>query len=313
MYIFDAHIDTAMRLFDSPDASLAELKGGHVNLEWLKQGSIKAQIFAVFVPPPMRPMALSAALDMVEALLDNFEKYSDHLELVTKPEHFSQAEQQGKTACLISLEGGEPLQTSIRHLYTFYRLGVRALTLTWNHRNQLADGVGEGKNAKGVSEFGREVIHHMNKLGMLIDVSHLAEKGFWDVVDLSCEPIIASHSNAKTLCDHRRNLTDSQIRALADKGGVIGVNFGASFLTQDEQSTIRDVVEQIKYLSNVGGVEAVGLGSDFDGIGHPPAGLENISQMPKLGDELSKAGFSGEQTAKILGGNFLRVATQVIK
>jgi membrane dipeptidase len=173
-----------------------------------------------------------------------------------------------------------------------YRLGVRLLTLTWNQRNQIADGIGESRTGSGLTEFGLKVIDEMNDLRMLIDVSHLSETGFWDVIKKSNDPIIASHSNCYALCPHLRNLKDEQIKAIADKGGVIGITFVP-------------IVEKV-------GVDYVGLGSDFDGTDGLPLGLEGVDKIPNITEELLDRGYKEREIEKILGGNFLRVFKEVV-
>ena len=198
-------------------------------------------------------------------------------------------------------------------LRVLYRLGVRLLTLTWNQRNQIADGIGESRTASGLTEFGLKVIDEMNDLGMLIDVSHLSETGFWDVIKRSKTPIVASHSNCYALCSHLRNLKDEQIKALTDKDGVIGITFVPNFLTQEKRKTaVKDVVSHIDYLVEKAGIDYVGLGSDFDGTGGLPLGLEGVNKIPNITAELLNRGYMEGEIEKILGGNFLRVFKKVV-
>jgi membrane dipeptidase len=194
-----------------------------------------------------------------------------------------------------------------------YKLGVRLLTLTWNQRNQIADGAGESRTGSGLTEFGLKVIGEMNNLGMLIDVSHLSETGFWDVIKRSNAPIVASHSNCYALCPHLRNLKDEQIKAIADKGGVIGITFVPNFLTQEKRkTTVEDVAKHIDYLVEKAGVDYVGLGSDFDGTGGLPLGLEGVDKIPNITEELLNQGYKEKDIKKILGENFLRVFKEVV-
>ena len=198
-------------------------------------------------------------------------------------------------------------------LRVLYRLGVRLITLTWNQRNQIADGIGESRTGSGLTEFGLKVIDEMNDLGMLIDVSHLSETGFWDVIKRSKTPIIASHSNCYALCSHLRNLKDEQIKALTDKDGVVGISFVPNFLTQERRkTTVKDVVTHIDYLVEKAGINYVGLGSDFDGTGGLPLGLEGVEKMPNITAELLNRGYKEGEIEKILGGNFLRVFKKVV-
>ena len=198
-------------------------------------------------------------------------------------------------------------------LRILYRLGIRLITLTWNQRNQIADGAGEARTGGGLTEFGVKVVAEMNHLGMLIDVSHLSEAGFWDVIKKSKEPIVASHSNCYSLCPHLRNLKDEQIKALADKGGVIGVTFVPDFLIKENRkSTVEDVVRHIDYLVEKAGIDHVGLGSDFDGTVELPIGLKGADEIPNITKELLNQGYKEDDIKKILGGNFLRVFKDVV-
>jgi len=214
---------------------------------------------------------------------------------------------------LLSVEGGEILGETIFMLDIIFKLGVRALGLTWNQRNALADGVGEADTQSKLTQLGQEVILRMNKLGMLIDVSHLNEAGFWHVLELSKDPIVASHSCAKALCAHPRNLTDQQLRALAKQKGLVGVNFYPQFLQETGKATRDDVVRHICHIAEVAGVETVGLGSDFDGISETPQGLEHVGNYTHLLDDLRKSGFSPLEIEQITGRNFMRVLSSVLK
>lgn len=313
MNIFDAHNDTLLKLVESPEHyDLATLTNSHVDLEKMNQGQLSVQIFAVFTPRRyLHGMALHKALQMIDHFWQNMERYPKELFPILWREEFTKVGSNQGIGSILSLEGGEPLQGEIGNLRNFFRLGVRALSLTWNNRNDLADGVGEDSANSGLSDFGRQVIEEMNRLGMIVDVSHLSEKGFWEVIKLSKTPIIASHSNAASLCPHPRNLTDQQIKAIADQGGVIGVNFYPRFLTNDIHATLDDVIEQIIYLLKVGGSESVGLGSDFDGISDVPSGLEDVSTLPKIALALKKRGISSPTIEKVMGENFLTLASQI--
>jgi membrane dipeptidase len=178
-------------------------------------------------------------------------------------------------------------------------------------RNDLGDGVDSVKEA-GLTSFGREVVKEMNRLGMIVDVSHLNEKGIWDVVELSEKPIIASHSNAKTLCSHRRNLTDKQIKAIAQKGGVIGINFAPQFLRDEGQATLEDVLNHIDYICELVGEDYIGFGSDFDGISSTPEGLKDISYFPAILEGLRKRGYTQEQIDKISHRNFENLIKKIL-
>ncbi len=311
LFIFDGHIDTLMQLVYS-GKTLAEAEG-HVSLAKLVQGQISAQVFAVFVEPVFyHGMALHRGLEMIDLFWETLAAYSDVLAYAGSGTDIKKIHGQGKIACMLAVEGGEMLQGSLSHLRTLYRLGVRILTLTWNFRNALANGQAEGAESGGLSSFGRAVVQEMNRLGMLIDVSHLNEKGFWEVLELSEAPVIASHSCARALRDHPRNLTDEQVRALADKGGVIGVNFCPHFLTEGRDATLDDVVDHIEHFITIGGEDCVGLGSDFDGIDITPQGLHDCSTLPDIARRMAERGWSAEVIGKVMGRNFLRICERVL-
>lgn len=198
MFIFDAHIDTLSRLLTRGEK--LEDAQGHVKLEDLQAGA-RAQFFAAFVDPQYyHGLALHRTMEMIDLFWETLAAYPEALAFAGSAEEIIQATAQGRTACLLAIEGGEALEGKLSMLRLFYRLGVRLLTLTWNFRNDLAAGQWEGPQGGGLSRFGREVVEEMNSLGMLVDVSHLNEPGFWDVLEVSTDPVLASHSNAHALC-----------------------------------------------------------------------------------------------------------------
>ncbi len=192
------------------------------------------------------------------------------------------------------------------------------MTLTHSNTNNWADSSGDindprVKHHNGLTSFGRQVIAEMNRLGMIVDISHVSDKTFWDVLEVSRAPVMASHSSCRALCDHHRNLSDEMIRALARKGGLIQINFAPEFLTRRDSppAGIEDVVAHIAHAVKVGGVDAVGIGSDFDGIDRTPVGLEDVSRFPALTRALLERGFSAADIRKIYGANFLRLMRAV--
>lgn len=200
-------------------------------------------------------------------------------------------------------------------LRIFHTLGVRLLGLTQFPRNQLADGSGELHAKGGLTDFGVKIIKEMNRLNMLVDVSHINEKGFWDIIELSNTTVIASHSNCKTLCEHHRNLSDDQIKAIVEKKGVIGITFVESFLKkQSTNVSVNDILDHIDHISNLVGPEYIGIGSDYMGLASSRIkGLENIKNLSNITKGLVSRGYDDESIEKILGGNFLRVFKEVLK
>ncbi|MGI6603500.1 MAG: dipeptidase [bacterium] len=302
--VIDAHCDVLYQL-ETKGGSLKERPQGQLDLYRLKAGGVGAQFFALYTGSPHRALrALPSVLTQIKLFYRELAA-NDDLVLATRAEDIRSAADMGKVAAVLSLEGGEPLGDDPGLLEVFYRLGVRALGLTWNDRNLLASGVADGDY--GLSPLGREVVAEAQRLGVLLDVSHLNVRSFWDVLELASSPVIASHSCAHALCPHPRNLTDTQVRALAESSGVIGVNFHGPFLCPEGKATLEDVVRHIDYLVDLVGPEHVGLGSDFDGIPVPPVGLEGPEHFPALASALEKRGYDRASITQIMGENFLRV------
>jgi membrane dipeptidase len=198
-------------------------------------------------------------------------------------------------------------------LRIFYRLGVRMLSFAWNYRTPFADGLKAKRSVSKLPELGVEALEEMGRLGMLFDVSHLADSVFWDVVDVMKGPFIASHSNARAICNHERNCDDDMIKAIADHGGVIGMNYAPAFVKQGGKgATVEHLVDHVDHIVRLVGSDYVGLGSDFDGIGPPPEGIETVDKTPNITRVLVKRGYSDEDILKILGGNHMRVFKEVI-
>ncbi|MFS8525266.1 MAG: dipeptidase [Limnochordales bacterium] len=315
-FVVDAHCDTALRL--AAGDSLTPGGGaapGHVDLPRLRAGGVDLQVFALWVDADSRKHGrLRRCLELLDAVVAETERLRDDFRLVLSARDIDAAAQAGQIGVLLSIEDGAALEGSLSALRAFYRLGVRAMGLTWNGRNELGEGVGAAKGAGGgLTAFGRDVVREMNRLGMIVDVSHLSEAGFWDVLEISDAPVIASHSNAKAVCDHRRNLTDRQIKALADAGGVMGINFCPPFLADGGRASVEDIVRHVDHIVDLVGPGHVGLGSDFDGISSTPEGAEDVARLPAVTEALAARGYGDEEIRAILGGNFLRVFRQILQ
>lgn len=312
--VFDGHCDTILEVLNHKRSLGSRTLVGHLDIPRMKEGGVDVQFFAVFIEDIYKPdRSLKRTLQLIDCFYKEIEKNQDDISLVTNYNQIEEVNSAGKIAAILSIEGGEALEGDLGVLRVLYKLGVRLLTLTWNQRNQIADGIGESRTGSGLTKFGLKVIDEMNRLGMLIDVSHLSETGFWDVIKRSKTPIVASHSNCYALCPHLRNLKDEQIKALADKGGVIGITFVPNFLTQEKRkTTVGDVVKHIDYLVEKVGVDYIGLGSDFDGTGGLPLGLEGVDKVPNITGELLDRGYKEKDIKKILGENFLRVFKEVV-
>lgn len=311
MIIVDAHCDTITRIM--------ELNSGfnrndcHIDLERLKKAGKMVQFFAAFIEPSYgQAYSLRRALQIIDRLYMEMETYKDDIMLCCNYNDIEAAHNQGKVAAMLSIEGGEALQGDISALRMLYRLGVRSICLTWNYRNEIADGVKDGESGGGLTPFGKKVIAEMNRLGMLVDLSHISERGFWDVMETSQSPVIVSHSNARKLCSHVRNLNDDQIIAVRDNGGVIGINLYPDFLSDSSEASVKDVIAHIEYFSGLIGPEHIGLGADFDGIEKVPQGLEGIQDIHKIFNELEKLNYSSENIEKFAGKNFLRLIENVL-
>lgn len=310
--VVDGHCDTLLRLWQT-GAGLGERRQeGHLDLPRLRDGGVDVQVFACYIEPSFKPdRGLQRALQLVDFFHTQLDGCPD-LYLVREAGDLEAAGREGRVGAILAIEGGEGVGDHLAYLRTLYRLGVRLITLTWNQRNLIADGVGEERTGGGLSTFGVEVVREMNRLGMLVDVSHLSEPGFWHVVEVCRGPFVASHSCCWALCDHRRNLTDDQIRALARAGGVVGINFAPAFLSGEGTASWEDVLRHIEHVVELVGPDHVGLGSDYDGIPATPAGLEDVSRLPVLTRGMVERGYAEEDIRKILGGNFRRVIQQVM-
>lgn len=313
-FIVDGHCDSLIHFVDGKRTLHDPLEGGHWDTQRAMRAGISLQFLAAFIETDYKPAkATWRGLQLIEGAHRFIVDHQEEVLLVLGKQDLHRIPDQNRVGILLSVEGGEILGQDLFMLDIIYKLGVRALGLTWNQRNAMADGVGEINSQRRLTNFGQEVVRRMNTLGMLIDVSHLNEAGFWHVLELSSAPIAATHSCAKTLCSHPRNLTDQQLRALAEHKGVIGVNFYPQFLRETGRTTREDVVRHICHIAEVAGVETVGLGSDFDGIDEAPTGLEHVGDYTKLLDDLIKVGFSNQEIEQISSRNFMRVLSDVLK
>jgi membrane dipeptidase len=315
--VVDTHCDTLMKLMPQPRGSPPARKlgersdRGHIDLPRLTEGGVDCQTFAVYTGKRVnQPGATLAALLMI----DTFYSECDANEGITPVRSHGEilaAKKAGKVAALLAIEGAEPLQGDLGVLRDLYRLGVRMLSFTWNWRTPFADGLDAKRSEGKLPDLGVKALREMERLGMILDVSHISDSCYWDIADLKKGPFIASHSNCRDVCDHQRNLTDDMIRALADHGGVMGMNFAPSFVDKDK-ATVQRVVDHVDHIVNLIGPDHVGLGSDFDGIGSTPIGLEDVTKMPNITRELVKREYTDDDIRKILGGNFLRVFKEII-
>ncbi|RME74129.1 MAG: membrane dipeptidase [Planctomycetota bacterium] len=314
--IWDCHSDVLSRLLDRPlEAFLSAQPQGdapedglHCTLERLEAGGVGALVCALFTRDGRGEHPVVRTARMIDIAHRLERESAGRVRVATPGRRVADIVDGGAIALVLSIENGVACLEHIELLRTWRRLGVRAMGLVWNGRNAIADGCGEEETGGGLTRFGREVVDEMQRLGMLVDVSHLSESGFWDVLERARAPVIASHSNARALCEHPRNLRDEQIRAIAETGGVIGVNLFSAFLVADgARATIDDVVAHVHALLERAGEDAVGIGSDFDGIPDGPQGLEHPGRYGALVSALEASGLRGPVLQKILWGNFARV------
>jgi membrane dipeptidase len=314
--VIDSHCDTILKVLGSRgEYSLGELHPTeHVDIPRLQQGGVDVQFFAAYIGAEYKPdRAVKRTLQLLDCLHREIEANQDTLRLILKASDIDSLKSHQHIGVLISIEGGEALEGELAALRIYHRLGVRAVGLTWNERNQIAEGVGECRSGGGLTDFGVSVVAEMNRLGMIVDVSHISEPGFYDVLEVSKHPIIASHSNARAVCGHVRNLADRQIRALAANGGVMGMNFAPEFLVEHGEAHLDDVMMHIDHIVNLlGNSKHVGLGGDLDGISRTPRGLEDVTKYPALTEALLRRGYSEEALLDILGLNHLRVIRTVL-
>ncbi|MEK3887559.1 dipeptidase [Bacillus sp. FSL K6-3431] len=304
MKIIDLHCDALYKIWDSK--GILNFKNSaklDTSLKRLKMGEVKVQCFAIFIPPELKAeQKFQAALDQIDYFYTNVIGNNDDIKHIKSWNDFDHLKD-NEIGAMLTLEGVDCIGNDVHKLSILYHLGVRSVGLTWNNANLAADGVGEPRGA-GLSLFGREIVRFNNEHKILTDVSHLSERAFWDVMELSHYPI-ASHSNAKTICSHRRNLSDAQAIALFDKGAMIHVVYFPQFVSGKIPATISDLIMHIDHFCSLGGVDHIGFGSDFDGITSYIIGLENASKQQYLINELLKY-YSEDQVFGFASGNFLK-------
>jgi membrane dipeptidase len=353
----DTHADTPTEWMEHPfDLGVTNTRG-HFDYPRMKAGGLDAEFFAAYVPAKYANKGAAAyCMKIMEAVHEMTDAYPAWVRFATSTTDIRNTVRDGKRAILIGIEGGHAIEDSLELLRAFYRFGARYMTLTHTNTNNWADSSGDAAKHNGLTPFGRQVVLEMNRLGMLVDISHVSDKTFYDAVEVSKAPVIASHSSARALASHPRNMTDDMLRALAKNGGVVQVNFYPVFLSDevakaskareeklkpaiaelkardpDEgevyQAGVRQlqqenplpkvpwtvIVDHIDHIVKVAGIDHVGIGSDFDGIGDTPEGMADVSKLPKIREELKRRGYSDADVRKIMGENFLRVFAEVEK
>ncbi|HID23394.1 MAG TPA: membrane dipeptidase, partial [Planctomycetaceae bacterium] len=350
--VFDGHNDLPWQIrargrFDLGRYDISQrLAFGHTDKPRLREGGVKAQFWSVFVPSSYAEehRALHATLEQIDIVYRMVRRYRNDFELAYRAAEVERIVRSGKIACLIGIEGGHSIEESLAVLRMLYQLGARYMTLTHSRSLKWADSATDEPRCGGLSSFGRAVVLEMNRLGMLVDISHVSADTMRAVLAVTKAPVIASHSSAYAIAPHPRNVPDDVLKLIRDNGGVVLVNFYSNFIQPEAarnsvarteyrqrlqadgisadqvrkllrdwdrthlrpRATLDDLLDHIDHIVRVAGIDHVGLGSDFDGIDRPPIGLEDVSCYPRITAGLLKRGYSPEQIRKILGANLLR-------
>lgn len=338
--VIDTHVDTATHLlWRSPDFS-QRLDEGHIDIPRLKDGGVDAVMFAVWIDEGFsNEAALKLCLRGIDVIHQTIAKYSEDLVFARTAEDVKDANQNGKTAILISIEGGRVICDDLGILRMLESLGVCSITLAWSAAHGWADSHNHHRNG-GLTDFGKDVVREMQRLNMLVDVSHLSDPAFWHVLEVAERPVFASHSSCRAVQEHSRNMHDPLIEALAKNGGVMNINFAGQFIGFDRPApvvkppwstpSLRDpfdriglpseepgppfsrLIDHFSHAIRVAGTDHVGIGSDFDGVTQLPQGMEDVSKLPDLTKGLLEAGHSEQTVRKVLGENDLRLFEQTL-
>lgn len=305
MYSIDLHCDTASRLlYENLKLKESICK---VDIEKLKKAKAKAQVFAHFIELNIVENPYTEFINMYNNFISEIKENKDSIEIVRNLNELENVNNKGKIGAFLSIEEGEVLEGKVERVEELYNMGIRFITLTWNFKNSIGyPNAGYKYKDYGLTEKGKEIVLEMERVGIIPDCSHLSDGGFYDLIDICKKPFIATHSNARAITDHSRNLTDDMIVKLAEKGGVMGLNFCAPFLGSEKVPSINSMIKHIKHTRNVGGIDVLALGTDFDGIGNEVE-IENIGEIGRLRDALLKEGFTNSEIDKIFYGNVKRV------
>ncbi len=335
--VIDCHCDSVLKSLKRSDGLSERKQDGHVDAPRMEEGHVSGMFFACWIHPKKTDKGYAAAtyerLDELHRLCDGSDA---PFEITTSAKQIVQNDDYGKKSIIPCVEGGHSIENSLRHLRNFERLGARYMTLTWMNNNQWADGSGDEHEHGGLTNRGKRIVQEMNRIGMIVDVSHASKATFYDAVRASEKPVLASHSCCRAICDHHRNLSDNQLEAIAETGGVTAICFYPGFLDPlyrrkreeygktdsngDEDGWLKRlpegkrpevaldrIVDHVKHAAGVAGIDHVALGSDFDGVVALPNELRDCSDYPKIAHELFVNGFSKEEVRKITGKNILRL------
>lgn len=314
MRIIDMHCDTLIEGWRHPERSFVD-GDTSINLKLLKENDSLVQFFAMYLS--RQEMATMDPYDILKGIYAYYTKVMEDNRDVIKPvfsvQDIEKNREAGILSAFLTVEDGVFIDGKMERVEEVYDMGVRLLTLLWGYENSVGYPCSDDPeiHQKGLKPFGIEVVERMNELGMIIDVSHMSEGGFYDVAKYSKKPFVASHSCARALCNNKRNLTDDQLKILGNAGGMVGINFECSFLKQgSEHATIEQIIQHLAYMKDKAGIEAIGFGSDFDGI-DDNGELVNYSGFTKLLAEMEKT-FTYDEIDKVCSLNALRVIKDVI-
>ena len=312
MFVLDTHCDTPSEIFRGRDMSL-DNAAGHVDLPKIERSIVDGAFFALYVPAEKSPQqAWEYAHILLESTKNFVGAHSDKVAFAFSAKEAEENKERGLFSVMLALENGSALSDDLSRIDTLHEEGIRYITLCHSANNVICDSCASScATWNGLSRFGREVVKRMNEAGILVDVSHISDKSFFDVVDLSTKPVVATHSCCRALASHPRNMTDEMIRCLASNGGVIQINFYPVFLSSDykeKMPSYKRIGDHIDHVAQIlGNVEHIGLGSDFDGIEITPDGMEDISKVHLVFEDLVSRGYSQEDIRKIAGANFFRI------
>jgi membrane dipeptidase len=283
----------------------------HTDLPRLRSGGVQGQLWSVYVPSTLpEPEAVLMTIEQIDFVHRLTARY-DQLALATTADEVERAVADGRLASLISIEGGHSIGGSLAVLRQLYELGVRSMTLTHNESTAWADSATDEPAAGGLSDFGRAVVAEMNRLGMIVDLSHVADTTMRDALETTSAPAIFSHSNARALCDVPRNVPDDVLALIPGNGGIVMATFVSFLVTTSARATLENVVAQLEYLREVVGSAHIGIGGDFDGADEVSYGLEDVASYPRLFGALRERGWSAAELEGLAGRNFLRVMRDV--
>jgi membrane dipeptidase len=315
--LIDGHNDLPYAMYETaaapgdvaaPEHDLRARTPFHTDIERLRAGMVGAQFWSVYIPyAAVEEGAAKRQLEQIDIALQIIELYPDVFGLALDASDVERVFASGRIASLLGMEGGHAIESSLGALRAFHALGVRYMTLTHNGDLEWADSHGGAHPNGGLTEFGREVVREMNRLGMLVDLSHTSPETMNDALDVSEAPVIWSHAGARAVTEHTRNVPDQVLRRLPDNGGVVMIVFNPPFVSSREEATLSDVADHVDHVAALAGVDHVGIGSDYDGIDQVPRGLEDVSTFPALLAELSRREWSEADLRKLAGENVLRV------